>query len=107
MRQRDRWLLGAFVALAAANIGAQDNAAVVRGSVAEGVELTKRAQVSTNIVEKQASLQQAEAIYTNVLKADPKQGAALNNLAVLAAGKGDGARLFIAMSGSVQGAAAR
>ena len=91
MRCHNRWFLGALFSLAVANIGAQDKAAVARGSVAEGVELSRRAQVSTDIVEKQASLQQAEAIYTNVLKADPKQGAALNNLAVLAAGKGDGA----------------
>ncbi|MFL6600419.1 MAG: hypothetical protein ACJ8R9_03740 [Steroidobacteraceae bacterium] len=113
------WLLGALLVAAAVSIGAQDkaatqmgqqapaaagasvakqtvmpdsaaNAAVAKGSVAEAVELTRRAQASTNIAEKQASLQRAEAIYTSALQADPKQGAALNNLAVLAVGKGDG-----------------
>lgn len=61
----------------------------VKGSVAEGVELTRRARAATTPAEKQASLRAAEEIYANVLKADPKQGAALNNLAVLAADKGD------------------
>lgn len=89
MRHHERWFLGALLALGAAGAGAQDNPAVTKGSVAEGVELTKRAQASTNIVEKQASLRQAEAIYARALEANPKQGAALNNLAVLAAGKGD------------------
>jgi tetratricopeptide (TPR) repeat protein len=86
MRHLDSWFLGALFALGAA---AATTTAEMKGSVAEGVELTKRAQASTNSVEKQTSLQQAEAIYTSALEADPKQGAALNNLAVLAAGKGD------------------
>jgi hypothetical protein len=85
MRHHDRWFPGVLLALGAAAA----NTAEIKGSVAEGVELTKRAQTSTNIVEKQASLQPAEAIYTSALETDPKQGAALNNLAVLAVNKGD------------------
>lgn len=80
---------------AAANTEAQDTAvqgdakATVNASVTRGVELTRRALTTTNPAEKAASLREAEMIYTDVVKANPKSGAALNNLAVLAAGKGD------------------
>ena len=58
-------------------------------SVTRGVELTRRAQTTTDPAEKAATLREAEKIYTDVVKADPKAGSALNNLAVLAVGKGD------------------
>jgi tetratricopeptide (TPR) repeat protein len=60
-------------------------------SVARGVELTRRAQTTTDPAEKASALREAEQIYTDVVKADPKAGAALNNLAVLAVGKGNSA----------------
>ena len=66
--------------------GVQANATV---SVTRGVELSRRAQTTTDPAEKAATLREAEKIYTDVVKADPKAGSALNNLAVLAVGKGD------------------
>jgi tetratricopeptide (TPR) repeat protein len=101
MKHYERWFVAAITAVSIASLSAQERpvaqgaatraAAQVKGSVAEGVELTKRAKATTSVAEKQASLRQAEEIYVNVLKANPKQGAALNNLAVLAVEKGDSA----------------
>jgi hypothetical protein len=59
------------------------------GSAAAGAALLRRAQVATTVAERDAAIGEAEQIYLRAVAADPRQGAALNNLAVLAVQKGD------------------
>jgi tetratricopeptide (TPR) repeat protein len=61
------------------------------GSTAAGAELMRRVQATTDVAERSAAIEQAEQIYTRAIAADPSRGAAFNNLAVLAATKGDAA----------------
>jgi len=84
-----KWALAILLGFATSTATlAQDNAASTV-PMSRGVELTKRAQTTTDPEEKAATLREAEHIYTEALKTDPKSGAALNNLAVISVRKGD------------------
>lgn len=79
-----KWTLAIVLGFASsASTLAQDD------RMSRGVELTKRAQATTDPEAKAATLREAEHIYTEELKKDPKSGAVLNNLAVISVRKGD------------------
>ena len=82
-----KWTLAVLFGFAFSTTAfAQDRPA---SSMSRGVELTKRAQTTADPEEKADKLREAEHIYTEELKKDPKSGAALNNLAVISVRKGD------------------
>jgi tetratricopeptide (TPR) repeat protein len=84
-----KWTLAILLGLASPTATlAQDNAASTV-PMSRGVELAKRAQNMADPAAKAATLREAEQIYTEELKRDPKSGAAINNLAVISVRKGD------------------